>query len=879
MWRQVYVRLRSFFRWRRQEVELDEEIRFHLTEEMEDQIAEGLSPAAARAAARRDFGNLPLIRELTRETWGWGVAERLLQDVRSAVRQLRARPAFTVAVVGILGLGIGANTAMFAIVNGVLLKPLPYPRSDRLVHIDAMIPSRPGRRLLIMRAENADIWRSASSIVDIAFYARPTAMTLTRPSADVEVHGSAVSVETLSLLGVPPRLGRVFDATDIRNSRDDVVVLSHLIWQRHFRADEAIVGQVIEVDRRLFTVVGVMPEHFYFPDDHSDFWFPASSTTAFSFARLRDTVTISAATAEFNTIAWSIEASRLGGVPAAPALSRRPTFRMSLDSMQERIVRRVRPALLALMGAVGLLLLLACSNVASLLTARATDRRVEIGTRLALGATRWRVFRQLVTESVGLAVLGAVAGVALSWAATSILLAWDPGTLPRISEVRMDASVFGFALLASLAAALIFGVAPAMRLSRIDPMQLMKGGASGTTSALVNRPSPSIHNLLTIVQICIATMLLTGATLMLRSFINLSQVDHGFDPTNVAAFGLRPLTTDQPVARSFQVYEEVAARIRQMPGVLDVAMSSRLPLVRGGIFGAVTLPGVDEPVQYGASVVSRDYFSTMDIRVVDGDNFDASASSGRVRVVLVNETMARSMGNNAIGQSLVFDGPFGSDSWEVIGIVDDVRYDGPALDMPAVVYVDYRHWPATSEMARLPAMSVVFRATETAGNLFPDIRALVRQIDGDVNTGRFMRIEDLLSTASAGPLFYLSVLTVFAGLAIALAAAGVYGLVSYAISQRSRELGVRVALGARPSRIMNSILSQTLFMSSFGIVCGSIGAVAGTRYLQSLLFGVSSLDRASFAGAAAMLGLVAALAAFVAARRILRLDPAMVLRE
>ena len=358
MWRQVYVRLRSFFRWRRQEVELDEEIRFHLTEEMEDQIAEGLSPAAARAAARRDFGNLPLIRELTRETWGWGVAERLLQDVRSAVRQLRARPAFTVAVVGILGLGIGANTAMFAIVNGVLLKPLPYPRPDRLVHIDAMIPSRPGGRLLIMRAENADIWRSASSIVDIAFYARPTAMTLTRPSADVEVHGSAVSVETLSLLGVPPLLGRVFDATDIRNSRDDVVVLSHLIWQRHFRADEAIVGQVIEVDRRLFTVVGVMPEHFYFPDDHSDFWFPASSTTAFSFARLRDTVTISAATAEFNTIAWSIEASRLGGVPAAPALSRRPTFRMSLDSMQERIVRRVRPALLALMGAVGLLLLL-----------------------------------------------------------------------------------------------------------------------------------------------------------------------------------------------------------------------------------------------------------------------------------------------------------------------------------------------------------------------------------------------------------------------------------------------------------------------------------------------------------------------------------------
>jgi putative ABC transport system permease protein len=822
------------------------------------------------------------------------VLDPVVQDLRYTLRTFFKYPGFTSLAVLTLGLGIGANTAMFSVVNAVLLRPLPYHRADRLVHITRNVPLPPGVISPVIALDDLQAWReSTRTFADIGFYRAPSAMTLTGGSDQIELFGAGVSTSTFSLLGVSPFLGRFFDSTDEQSRRVDVVVLSYQAWQTYFGADDTIVGKAAAIDGRVHTIIGVMPEQFYFPDRRAEMWLPAFTAAPAggppgqrivpSFARVKDDVPIAVAAAEANAVFNRLSERRqggsrptAGGTRVGPGNAPAP---VALVSMQERIVAPVQPALLVLTVAVGLVLVLACSNIASLLMSRAVARRPEIATRIALGATRGRLLSQLLTESLTLALLGGALGAAIASAGTSLLLAFDIGNLPRITEVKVDFPALAFTVLASLATGFVFGLAPAMNLSRTEPMQLMRGGAIGVDSFLGHARPSHLHNLLTVTQIAVATTLLIWAALMVRSFVNLSRVDLGFDPTNVLAFQLDMSKAQYSVPERLRLYKDVTDRLRGFGSIRAAAASNSLPFLPAGVLASASLHDTPEPVPFSARVVSPEYLAVMGIRLIRGQAFDAGDTSSHLRAVLVNRTMAHRIGEDPVGQSIILNGPFGSGPWQVIGIVEDVHHDGPAAEAKPDVYFDYRQWPAAGVAVGLPPMYIVVRTDGTPVNLLATARSIVQQIDPRITPSRLTNLEQAMSTFWARPSFYLMALGIFAGIATILAAIGIFGVVSYSVSQRTRELGIRLALGAKPSGIVAMILGQGMLLTTFGILLGLTGAAWGIQYLKAILFGLSPLDLPTFAASAVTLALIATVASYVPARRVMRLDPAITIRE
>jgi putative ABC transport system permease protein len=787
------------------------------------------------------------------------------RDLRYAARMLVRNPAFTVIAVVTLGLGIGANTAIFSIVNAVLLRPLPYQDADRLVRVMQNHPDAPDvaeRRGVVLNQEHFLQWRARTrTLSHLAVFERTT-MTLTGRAEPARLTGATVSPSLFPMLGASPGMGRGFDDADERPGGRTVVVLSHQMWQRYFGLDPGIVGRTVSLNGRDHTVAGVMPASFEFPDKETMFWTPFVITPAVrikdggevimvqAIGRLKDNVSLDRAAAEANMPAV------IGGMEG----------RIEVLRLKDEIVAPFRPALTILLASVGFVLLIACANVANLLLSRAVSRQQEIIVRSLLGASRGRLVRQVLTESLLLAALGGAAGVLLSYWGIPIVAALDPGTIPRLQETRLDATVFLFSIAISLVTGVGFGLAPALHLSRPDRAPTFR--------------STRIRSLLTAAEVALAMMLLVGAAVLIRGFIKVSNVSRGFNPENTLTFEVALPEARYPSVRRQQILEEFLAQLRTEPGIAAAALSDSLPSQAAHISSISMRRGPDGRAvvseRIEIRIVSADFFEATGMTLSDGRTFDDGDRGGQPFVALINRTMARQrFGNdNPIGQSVrgVLDG---AGPARVIGVVEDVKPAGVDARIRAEVYVDFRQ--AAAHLAQGPVLFSL-RTASDPGALVGRARTRLQQLDAQLILENVATMSQRMADTVAQPRFYAAILGAFAFVALALAAVGLYGVMSYAVSQRTREIGIRMALGAARGNVIGLVAAHGMALTVAGIAAGLAGAFALTRYLESLLFGLSPFDPPTVAGVSLLLAAVAALAIYIPARRATRVDPVVALR-
>ena len=819
----------------------------------------------------------------------------LRHDISQALRAAARHPGFT-GVAGVtLALGIGATTAIFSVVHALLLKALPYTTYDsgRLVRVMAHLPgngSQPPRRVpaAVNAAEATEVQARSRTLAHAGTVA-PTLMGIAGHEGAARLQGARVSPSVFPMLGAAPLIGRVFTPADSRSGADRVLLLSYPAWHRFFGGDPAILGRTVTLDsvlgqrtRTEYAVVGVMPPSFTFPASQTQFWLPLTTSGESAamrgalIGRLADGVTPAAALADLDPILRAVR-----GHP--------PPVRYGIVREQDEIAAPVRPALTVLVAAVGFVLLIACANVANLLLARTAARRREIAVRAALGAGRSRLARQALTESAILALLGGAAGIALAFGGVRLLhaLAATMGrldlstgaALPRLDEVAIDLPVLAFTAAAAIATGILFGLAPALRQSRSDPMEAFRaapatGGWTGRLRAFGSGGS------LVIAETALATMLLVGGGLLVNSFSRLASVDPGYDPQRVLTFQVALPVDAYPDARLRSFAEDLAARLQTMPGVHAAAYANQLPMVQlretaGGLFSAPDPGRRPAPDAADARFVSREYFAAMGIRVIAGRGFEERDAEGRPRVLLVNEALAsRDFGGEAVGR-IVFVGR-DPDPWEIVGVVADVRQFGLDRTAEPQFFVDLRQWPGG------PLFPVgAYYAVRTEGDpaaIVPAVRAIVRQLDAQAALFNVAPMEQLVAATLARPRLYAALLAIFAGLAVALAAVGIYGVLAYAVNRRTREIGIRIAVGAPRSQVVLLVVRSGLAVAVVGIALGTLGAAWTTKYLEGMLFGVAPLDRATFAAVALLFAAVAAVAAYVPARRAAAVDPVMALR-
>jgi putative ABC transport system permease protein len=787
------------------------------------------------------------------------------QDLRYAVRILVRSPAFTATAVVTLALGIGANTAIFSIVNAVLLRPLPYPNAERLVRI---VQNNPGaesvkeRRAPSLNREHFLQWRARTrTLSHLAVFERH-AMTLTARTESARLSGARVSPALFPMLGAGPEIGRGFEDADEQPGGRTVVVLNHLMWERYFGLDPTIVGRTISLDGRPHVVVGVMPASFEFPDKDALFWTPFVFTPLArtpgggeiemvqAVGRLKDGVSLDQAAAEANTPAV------IAGLPA----------RIEVLRLKDELVAPFRPALMILLASVGFVLLIACANVANLLLSRAASRQQEIIVRSLLGASHRRLIRQVLTESLVLAALAAGAGVLLSYWGIPLVAALDPGTIPRLNETRLDAPVFLFSIAISLVTAVCFGLAPALHLSRSHRTQTLRGSRVGSVLAAA--------------EVALAMVLLVGAGVLIRGFVKVSNISRGFNPANALTFEIALPEARYPAARRKQVLDDFLAQLRGEPGVNAAALSDSLPSQAAHI-GAIAIVRAPDGrwvagERQDTRIVSADFFRATGMTLVAGRTFEEADQTGRPLVVLINQTMARQrFGNdNPIGRT-VRDPLDGVGPGRVIGVVEDVRPGGVDARIRPEIYVDFRQ--AGSELANVP-MLFTLRTTSDPAAVVARARTLLMRLDPQLILENVATMSQRMSNTVAQPRFYAVVLGAFAFVALTLAAVGLYGVTSFAVSQRTREIGIRMALGAGRGDVLGLVAGQGMAFTMAGVSVGLAGAFALSRYLQSMLFGVSPFDPLTVAVVTLLLVGVAALANYIPARRATRVDPMVALR-
>jgi putative ABC transport system permease protein len=837
--------------------------------------------------------------------------DSLFQDLRYAARSLARSPGFTTVAILTLALGIGANTAIFSVVNAVLLRPLPYNDADRLVHIFGNVApgdsqAGPARRVPAMQVADLPALRAQTQTLShVTFYLR-FQVTLAGDGA-IRLEGTRVSADTFAMLGGQPLLGRRFEQKEELSGADAVVILSHALWQRRFGGAPGAVGQSLTLDGRAYTVIGVMPRGFQFPDSSSQFWIPFVATDFQSMggapiARLKDGVPVATAAAELSTLmpAARTERARSGGVfPPLPA-------GYELVSLQELLVSPVRPALVVLTGAVGFVLLIACVNMANLLLARTTSRRREIAVRLAIGASRWRLIRQTLTESVLLAVLGGVAGSVLAYLGIELLQGLGAGLprrdigpgvgLPRLDEIGLDGAALFFTLAMSIVTGVLFGIAPAVRQAGPNPIEVLRDGAGASASGFSLTRRHRLQGVLVVAEIAMATMLFLGGGLLMRSLINLSNVDPGYDPTHVLTAQVVLPRGRYPGPEVTAFTEEVTARLRRVAGVRSAAYARQLPTVRarqGGLlrFTPDLPPRFPAPPPFDARqppespdvrVVSRDFLNVMGIRVVAGRGFDEGDGAGRPQVMLINQTLARSgyLGDHPIGRQVY---AIGRSPWEIVGIVADVHQFDLDRDPDPQVFIDYRQEPTSPRPPALgvppPSPYFAVRTANASLNVAPALRTIVRDLEPQATVDNVATMEQLLSNSLSRPRLYAVLLGIFAGVAVALTAIGIYGVMGYSVAQRTREIGIRMALGAHRAAVMGLVLRQAAAVTVIGIVCGIGAAAAVSKYLRGLLFGLTPLDASTFVGVALLFASIAMFSSYVPARRATKVDPILALRS
>ena len=811
---------------------------------------------------------------------------KLLQDLRFAIRQLRKSPGFAVTTTLTLALGIGATTAIFSLVNTVLLRPLPFPEPDRLLWVSQLDQSVgvPGIPESLSYPDFFD-WRAQNHSFDAISCYRHDSLTLTSSGTPQQLETQMVSSEFFRVLGVNPALGRGF-VMDDEKPGTHVAVLSHEIWQSSFGGAGDIVGRAITLDGLSYTVVGVMPKGFEFPIQNPP---PALWTTLAddavgnraataargadmlnAVARLKPGVTISQATADLSLIARNI---------AAQYPESNKTYTAALVKPElEDLVGNTRLALNVLFAAVVFVLLIACANVAGLMLARASRRRSEIAIRSAMGATRLEIMRQVLVESVFLSLCGGALGIALSVVLLRTMLRFVPQTLPRLDQVAVDATVLGFATAASIFTGVLFGALPAWRMSKLDPALALREGTRSVTSG---RGQHRLHNSLVIAETAVGLVLLVGAGLLIRSFVRVMNVDPGFDPRNVLTASLNLPDSQYHGLKKVQFYDELLPRLAALPGVQSVAAGWPIPLGRGNFSISFSIEG--RPVAKGdqpseaLSTVTPDFFRTLRIPVLSGRAFLRTDDSKSMPVIIINQAFARKYfpGEDPIGKHIqpdLGDGILAHPMRRVVGLVADVKRKSITAENAAQFYLPYAQAVITS-----PPLEI--RTLGDPVSLVGPLRAQLAQIDSNIPLYRVRTLEDYVSQSAAAPRFQTLLITFFAVMALLLSAIGLYAVLSYMVAQRTLEIGLRIALGAQRSDVLRIILRRGLVLAASGLAVGIVVSLLLTRFMAGLLYGVRPFDPLTFAGVSMVLLLVSLLASTAPAYRAARLDPMNTLRE
>ncbi|MBV8201268.1 MAG: ABC transporter permease [Acidobacteria bacterium] len=849
----------------------------------EEKMQAGMSPDAARRAARLELGGVEQVKERVRGARAGAWLDGLALDLRYGVRLLARSPGFAAVAVLALALGVGANTAIFSVVDGVLLRPLPYPDAGRLVLVSEHFSRSNFPYGNLCLADYLD-WRAGNRAFEDPAVFNRRRFDLTGTGEPEQVGGAAVTAGFFTALRARPLLGRVFRAGEDGPARERLAVISESLWRRRFGGNPGVVGQAVDVDGDRSTIVGVLPSSFQFPRPDSELWTnlvfapPARRGPFFyrGLARLAPGVTLAQAQAELDAIARRIALQD----PRAARLS------LPLQPLREAIVGDARPALLVLFGAVSLVLLIAAVNVANLLLARATVREREMAVRLGLGAGRARLLRQLLTESGLLALAGGAVGVAMAAAAIALLRAWNPGNLPRIQEVHLDARVLGFTLLVSLGTGLLFGLAPALQSSRADLAAAMKDGGRGGSASAGRRRARAA---LVVAEVALALPLLAGAALLLRSFALLQRVETGLlaPPARILTLQISPSAAkyrDDKISIAF--YERLLERVRQLPGVEAAAVADSVPPDREAdadtyvIAGRPLARGELNPIT-SAPTVSADYFRALGIPLRRGRFFDRRDRLGSPPVAIISEAMARRdfAGEDPIGQRLKASGPEVADNpyMEIVGVVGNTKYLGLASALDAAYYRASAQSGGQKQYLVVRAAAPAAPAV-TAASLAPLLRREVQAIDRDVVVGAVATLQQALWDSVAQPRFRTLLLAAFAAVAVLLAAIGIYGVIAYAVAQRTHEIGVRMALGAGRADVLRLVVRQGANLALAGIGLGLVGALALTRVLAKLLFEVSPTDPLTFLLVPALLGVVALAASFIPARRAAMIEPHVALK-
>ena len=859
--------LTRLLRSRQTNEDLDEEIRAHLGIETQRRIDIGEPPDIARQRAARDFGNIGIVKEVTRQAWTFPSFERLAQDVRYAVRSLRRSPGFTLLVLAALALGIGSTTAMFIVLYSVLFRPLPFRDPERLVTIWERSPRSAGQNVVSLLNFRAWKERAASFDSMAAYNERPT--NLLGGDEPVQITGGNVTADFFRVLQVQPLLGRTFAPGVDGPTAPPQAVLSHSLWQRRFGGDPAVIGQRISVAGSHHEVIGVMPPNFSFPNGRVDLF--ANLRAEYSgrdfqvIARLRPDIGLARAKGEMASIA---------AVTAAESPGMNAGWSATITPLHEQIVGRSQLLLMVLFGTVSLVLLIACANVANLVLVRALGRDREMTVRLALGAGRVRLAHQLIVESLVLVGTGGVLGMLTAIWGLRVLIAAIPADfpLPRIDEVAIDSTVLWFSTALCVTVGFLFGVLPALLSGRRhSAVESLRSG-----SRLAGPRHRRFRQFMVVTEIAVALVLVVGAGLMIRSLLHLHQVDLGFKAEHVLT--VRMSLLPGKLTSQAQVIDDILRRVRTLPQIMSASSISIAPM-RGSNSGTwyyradLPEPPRDSRPSGDISIVMPDYFRTMGIPMIKGRDFTVEDRFGGAHVGILNRTAARMLfdGEDPVGKRLMV-------HWnnagvvEIVGVVGDIRHRNPQSKPEACVFLANTQLP-------FGLASLVIRTSGDPRSLAAAVKSEVHQVDADQGIAQIETMEKAVANAGAQPRAQAWLVTAFSLIALTLACIGIYGVVSYTVSQRTREIGVRVALGANRGVIFGQILKESLTVAGFGIALGLGASLGMTRYLGTLLFEVKPTDAVVYAGTATLMLFVAAAAAYFPSRRAAAVDPVVALRD
>jgi putative ABC transport system permease protein len=882
-WRQEFSKFKALFGRRDPVSDLAEEIRSHLRLEELENRESGMSSEEARFAAMRHFGNITIANEKSRDMWRWTSVEQIFQDLRFGFRQLRRNLGFTIFAVLTLALGIGANSAIFSVVNGVLLRPLPFARPERLVDIWEAMPKRNISRLPVPPGNYLD-WRARNHVLSNLGGFVQAGFSATSTGEPERYIGAYCDEGLFPTLGVTPILGHGFSANDNIPGHDAVIVLSYGLWKKRFGGDPNVLGRQMVLDGRPRTIIGIMPERFSFPAqsalEQSALWVPFAwsaelrtrrdSHFVHVIGRLQDGVSLAQARSGFSYIATNLAKDH-------PAFNQDELI--EVRPVMDDLVGNLRPAFIALASAVGFLLLIACTNIANLLLAKAAQRARELAVRASLGAGPLRILRQLLVESLLLSLTGGMAGLILAGTALHAILLLAPASIPRLAEVHLDRNAILFTAALSILSGIFFGVVPAWSASRSDLHSVLKTGARGNTGRI------GLRNALVMLQVGAAVVLLAGAGLLVRSFYTLLQIDAGFNPAQVVTARLTPAPSkyDGHPNLEIQLARNILRNVAAVPGIQKSAIGTDIPILGHPTFimrieGKEVSPS-QAPITAFFSVTPA-YFDVMGMRLVQGRLFNNQDLADTPLVVVVNETLARKYfpGQSAIGKRIEVtfqDTP----RWrQIVGVIADVHTDGLAAATPVEVYGNFLQMPGVSPDST-PEISVVAKSQLDSAAAGEGIKAAILRTDRAQPVFAVQSMEDVFRRSISERRFALTMIAGFAGLALFLAAFGIYSVMSYTVAQRTSEIGIRMSLGAKLHQVLWMIGCQGLILAMIGLSGGLLAASVLTQFLKTLLFGIEPLDPGTFIGAAGLLLFVSILACCLPAWRASRVEPLSALRQ